>query len=54
MCMNLNENATKYDVFITTSVLLAGDSIDRVHFDKCYVFVGDKTDKRHGAERGQG
>ena len=44
MCMNLNENATKYDIFITTSVLLAGNSIDRVHFDKCYVFVGDKTD----------
>ena len=42
--MNLNENATQYDVFITTSVLLAGNSIDKKHFDKCYVFVSDKTD----------
>ena len=41
--MNLNENTTKYDVFITTS-LLAGNSIDKIHFNKCYVFVGDKTD----------
>ena len=44
LCMNLNENATKYDVFITTSVLLAGNSIDKQHFDKCYVFISDKTD----------
>ena len=42
--MNLNENATQYDVFITTSVLLAGNSIDKSHFNKCYVFVGDKSD----------
>ena len=44
LCMNLNENATKYDVFITTSVLLAGNSIDKKHFDKCYVFISDKSD----------
>ena len=44
LCMNLNEQATKYDVFITTSVLLAGNSIDMKHFDKCYVFIGDRTD----------
>ena len=44
LCMNLNENAAKYSVFITTSVLLAGNSIDTPHFDKCYVFVADKTD----------
>ena len=44
LCMNLNEKATKYNVFITTSVLLAGNSIDKPHFDKCYAFAGDKTD----------
>ena len=32
ICMNLNENATQYDAFITTSVLLAGNSIDKKHF----------------------
>ena len=42
--MNLNENATQFDVFITTSVLLAGNSIDKKYFDKCYVFIADKTD----------
>ena len=44
ICMNLNENATQYDAFITTSVLLAGNSIDKKHFDKCYVFIGDRSD----------
>ena len=33
LCMNLNENATKYNVFITTSILLAGNSIAKPHFD---------------------
>ena len=42
--MNLNDNATQYDAFITTSVLLAGNSIDKRHFDKCYVFIGDRSD----------
>ena len=41
ICMDLNENATQYDAFITTSVLLAGNIIDKRHFDKCYVFIGD-------------
>ena len=44
VCMNLNENATQYDGFITTSVLLAGNCIDKRHFDKCYVFIGDRSD----------
>ena len=49
---NLSKNIIEYDVFITTSVLLAGNSIDPIeinkikynHFDKCYVFIGDNTD----------
>ena len=44
LCMNLDEMATQYDIFITTSVLLAGNSIDKKHFDKCYIFISDKTD----------
>ena len=33
LCINLKENATKYNVFITTSILLAGNSIAKPHFD---------------------
>lgn len=41
--LNLNEHIKKYDVLITTSVLLAGNSIDIKHFNKTYVFCTPNT-----------
>lgn len=41
--LNLNEHVKKYDVLISTSVLLAGNSIDINHFNKVYVFCTPNT-----------
>jgi hypothetical protein len=43
ICSNLDEFSTNYDCFITTSVLLAGNSINSVHFHKVYLLSSNKS-----------
>lgn len=40
---DLNNYVLNYDVLIVTSVLLAGNSIDIKHFDRCYIYTSSTT-----------